>query len=192
MDKILSTYNHGLCLFSVNVLSDFLKKEKIRSKKILDLFQKDKNRYMLSQKEGIWIPLAQINSGEYIIKVQEEDELFNDEWEQKIEYEGFNLNVSDGVWISDIGSLLTFEKSAFCGTEITFEDGDGVVLCSDTKYNIPSGKYLVKIKGYVRKQLLEYPNSNYGYLFSFTKVDIFEGYKNPREEIYNFNIARIK
>ena len=29
-------------------------------------------------------------------------------------------------------------------------------------------------------------------LFSFTKVDTFEGYKNPIEEIYNFNIASIK
>ena len=192
MDKILSTYNHGLCMFSVNVLSDFLKKEKIRSKKILDLFQKDSNRYLLSQEEGIWIPLAQINSGEYVIKVQGENESFSDDWEQKIEYEGFNLDVSDGVWISDIGSLFTFEKSAFCGTEITFEDGDGALLCSDTKYNIPTGKYSVKIKGYVRKQLLEYPNSNYGYLFSFTKVDTFEGYKNPREDIYNFNIVDIK
>lgn len=192
MDKVLSTYNHGFCLFSVNVLSDFLKKEKIKSKKVLAFFQKDQNRYLLSQEEGVWIPLAQIDSGEYTIKVQEKNESFSDDWEQKIEYEGFNLDVRDGVWISDIGSLLTFEMSAFSGTEITFEDGDGALLYSDIKYNIPDGKYSVKIKGYVRKQLLEFPNSNYGYLFSFTKIDGFEGYRNPREDIYNFNISGIE
>ena len=69
MEKILSTYNHGICLFSVNVLQSFLKKQKIRSKKILDLFQKDMEKYLVSQQEGVWIPLAQINSGEYNINI---------------------------------------------------------------------------------------------------------------------------
>ena len=189
MDKIISTYNYGICLFSVDVLNDFIKEEKIRSKKILELFQKDKNRYLISQKEGVWIPLAQIDSGEYIIKIEGFDEIFGDEWELKFEYEGFNIAIRDGLWISDIGSLLTFDPSVFCGTERTFEDGDGTLLYSDFRYNIPHGKYLVKIKGYVRKQLLEYPNSNYGYLFSLNKVDEFHGYKNSREDIYNFNVS---
>ena len=35
MDRILSTYSYGICLFSMEVLQDFLKKEKIRSKKLL-------------------------------------------------------------------------------------------------------------------------------------------------------------
>ena len=29
MDRILSTYSYGICLFSMEVLQDFLKKEKI-------------------------------------------------------------------------------------------------------------------------------------------------------------------
>ena len=40
MDRILSTYSYGICLFSMEVLQDFLKKEKIRSKKLLHKFQK--------------------------------------------------------------------------------------------------------------------------------------------------------
>ena len=189
MERILSTYNHGLCMFSSDMLCDFLKREKIRTKMVLDFFQKDKKRYLSSLEEGIWIPLAQIDSGEYIIKLEECDEAFDDGWEQKIEYEGFNIDVKGGLWISDIGSLLAFDANVLCGTERTFEDGDGTVLYSDIKYNIPNGKYLVKIKGYVRKQLLEYPNSNYGYMFSLIRVDEFNGYNNPREEIYNFNIS---
>lgn len=192
MDKILSTYNHGICLFSVNVLHDFLKREKIRSKKVLEFFQKDENRYLTSQKEGIWIPIPQIDSGEYVIKLEGCDVSFDGEWEQKMEYEGFNIDVRDGFWISDIGSLLKFDVSEFCGTERTFEDGDGTLLYSDIKYNIPCGKYLVKIRGYVRKQLLDFPNSNYGYLFSLTKIEEFNGYKNPREEQYDFNVANMK
>ncbi len=30
MDRILSTYSYGICLFSMEVIQDFLKKEKIR------------------------------------------------------------------------------------------------------------------------------------------------------------------
>ena len=54
MDKILSTYNHGICLFSVNVMRYFLKREKIRSKRVLDFFQKEDNpnEYLKSFVEG--------------------------------------------------------------------------------------------------------------------------------------------
>ena len=192
MDNIISTYNHGICLFSINTLQEFLKKEKIRSKKVLNLFQKDKKRYLNSLEQGFWIPLVQIDSGEYVIKIEDFDESFGDEWEQRMEYEGFNLDVSDGIWVSDIGSLNMFEPSEFCGTERIFEDGDATMLHSDFKYDIPHGKYIIKIKGYIRKELLEFPHSNYGYLFSFFKVNEFDGYKNPREEQYNFNVASMK
>ena len=34
MDRILSTYSYGICLFSMEVLQDFLKKEKILKKTV--------------------------------------------------------------------------------------------------------------------------------------------------------------
>ncbi len=193
MDKILSVYSYGVCLFSVNVLQDFLKREKIKRKNILYFFQKDKGRYLTSQKEGVWIPLVGINSGEYVIKLEGADIPFDDEWEQRLEYEGFNLELRDGLWISSIGTLYEFEPSEFCGTEITYIDGDGKLSYANFRYDVPDGKYLVKIKGYLRKQLLEFPNPNYGYMFSLTEVDEFDGYKNPREnEEYDFNVASTK
>ncbi len=66
MDRILSTYSYGICLFSMEVLQDFLKKEKIRSKKLLHKFQKDKKLYLAMQKEGIWFPISKINSGQHL------------------------------------------------------------------------------------------------------------------------------
>lgn len=83
MDKILTTSNYGICLFSLEVLQDFLKKEKIRSKKILKFFQLHPKRYLDSQKEGIWVPMTQIDSVKYLIKLDGYDLPFNDEWEQK-------------------------------------------------------------------------------------------------------------
>lgn len=99
MDKRLGTFSYGICLFSVEVLQDFLKKEKIRSKKLLEKFQKNKDLYLTTQKEGIWIPIVQIDSGGYVIKLDGYDEPFNDEWEQKLEYDGFNIEIKDTLCI---------------------------------------------------------------------------------------------
>lgn len=192
MDKILTTSSYGICLFSMEVLQEFLKKEKVRTKKLLAFFQKDKKRYLDSQKEGVWVPIAQIDSIDYVIKLEGYDESFNNEWEQKFDYEGFNIEIKDGLWISDIGSFYTFNISEYCGNEVSYQTLDGKRKYSDLKYEIPFGKYLLSIKGYARKQPLEYPNPNYGFLFSLEKVDEFDGSKNPREGIYDFNVAHIK
>ena len=36
-----------------------------------------------------------------------------------------------------------------------------------------------------------FPNPNSGFLFSLVKVDEFSGFKNPREDIYNFNVTNM-
>ena len=50
MDRILSTYSYGICLFSMEVLQDFLKKEKIRmdkkaKRKGIDPNKKDRTKH---------------------------------------------------------------------------------------------------------------------------------------------------
>ncbi len=110
MDKNLSVSGYGICLFSVGVLQDFLKKEKIRTKKLLNKFQKDKP--------------------------------FHDEWEQKLEYGGFNIEIRDSLWISSIGKFHEFDAEGFCGDEVSYRTYDGVTSYSAFKYDVPSGKYL--------------------------------------------------
>ena len=50
---------------------------------------------------------------------------------------------------------------------------------------------MLSVKGFERKQLVGNQDSNYGFLFGLTKVDEFDGFINPREEIYNFNVAHM-
>lgn len=163
-----------------------------QNKKIVIIFSKDVEKYVNSQEEGVWILIPQINSDQYVIKLDGYDDEFSEEWQQKFQYDGFYIEILESLWISDIGSLLSFDKNEFVGESISSKTGDGNVRYSDFKYAVPSGKYLVTIKGYARKQLLDFPNANYGYLFSLTKVDEFDGYKNPREEQYDFNVAGMK
>ena len=50
---------------------------------------------------------------------------------------------------------------------------------------------MFNIKGYARKEIVDRKAVNYGFQFEFKKVDEFDGYKNPREEQYNFNITSL-
>lgn len=209
MDRIIETSEYGICIFSMDVLQHFLKAEKLRTKKILALFQKDKKKFLKLQQDGVWIPFAPIDSFKYCIKLKNYDEEFSDKWEKKFEYEGFNLAVENGVWISDIGSFLEFKENEYQGDGIEqvgkfgivsyFSDKerwyktlDGVKTYSDFWYDVPVGKYLVTIKGYARKQIVDKRGINYGFQFELKKIEEFNGYKNPREEQYDFNVANMK
>ena len=169
MDRMVIAGGYGICLFSADTLQDFLKREKIRKRKLLSLLQKDKELYLNTQREGIFIPLVGIDHYNYAIKLEGQDEPFDDQWVQKISYEGFNLEVKDGLWISAIEQLEPFEPKEYHIKEEEFyttpgyfgsvehyhspwerwyksETPDGIcTIYTDIKYNVPAGKYLLSI-----------------------------------------------
>jgi hypothetical protein len=193
MYRVLTTGSYGISLFSFDTLQGFLQKEKVRSKKLLEKFQKDPDFYLAAIKEGVWIPFVQINSIDYLIKLAGCGQPFDDQWEQKMKYSGFNLDVKDSLWITDIGSFFDFDKDRYIGKqERSYQTADGETLYSDFKYNVPSGKYTVSITGYARRNQLGRLGPNYGFSFSLTGVDEFVGFNNPREnELYDFNVANM-
>lgn len=194
MDKTLSISNYGISLFSLGVLQDFLKQEKIRSKKLLTKFQKDKELYVTTQKEGIFLPLVQIDGGKYIIRLDGHDAPFDEEWELKLEYGGFHLEVRDSLCISDIGELNFYNPDELSQYEVSYQTMDGITCYTSFQYDVPSGKYLVTVKGYARKGASGHSstedNPQYGFQFFLAPTDAFEGFKDPREnELYEFNIG---
>ncbi len=80
MDKLLDTGSYGICLFSLEVLENFIKREKIKTRKLLQKLQKDKDLYLETQKEGIWLPVVGIAAYKYVIKLEGCDEPFDEEW----------------------------------------------------------------------------------------------------------------
>ena len=83
MDREVNAMGYGICIFSADTVQDFLKREKIRKRKLLSLLQKDKELYLSSQKEGILIELVGINEYNYAIRLEGRDEPFDDRWVQK-------------------------------------------------------------------------------------------------------------
>ena len=190
-DKVLTVEDDGICIFSVEAVQNFLKKRRIGSTKtLLKLFQNDKELFLDSQKEGVWIPFLSVNGIDYLIKLDGYDEPFNDEWEQMLAYDGFNIEIKNSIWISSISSWTSFNSDEFAGDEIVRHTIDGADCFIGFKYVVPSGKYLLSVKGYVRREKQNCSVPHYGYLFSLKRVRAFDGYKNPlKDGQYEFNMG---
>ncbi|AEW86664.1 hypothetical protein C3B47_14065 [Flavobacterium columnare] len=193
-EKKLDVSSYGIYLLSIDKLTVFLKENKIRSRKILEFFQKNHELYLKSLEQGVWLPILPIDSMEYIIKF-DNSEKFDSNWEKVFNIDEFNLEIGNdnSFWVGSIGNLLKFEVENYlnntedCNSYSTL---DGEILYDSFKFNIENGKYLVNIIGYKRKSALEYPEANYGYSFEFKKVEQFIGYKDPREDDkYVFNLS---
>ena len=148
---------------------------------------------MESLSEGVWLPILPVDSIEYIIKV---DKSFDAGWVEVFSYEGFNIKVGDdnSFWIGSFGNLLKWSPHEYSNEtdHHSYETLDDEVLYKAFRFNKERGKYSVKISGYKRINELEFPESNYGYLFSFERVEDFEGYKDPREDDkFSFNLPEL-
>lgn len=207
--NIIHTSNYGLCLFSMNTMKAFLKEEGLISRKPLVLLQKSKNIFLNSIKTGAWFPIPEIDSVGYALSVEGFDEPFDDLWEELFFYDGFNLEVESGVWVSDIGAFMDFDPAKYEGEgqEIKgsygivqynsssirwHKDMNGTLSNSDIWYDVPAGKYLVSIRGYARKEAGKEARKagevNSGFRFSFVKTEDFKQCRNPREtDDYEFN-----
>ena len=193
LEKKITITDYGIYIMSIEKLLIFLKENKIKSKKILEVFQKNHDLYLKSLKEGVWIPIMSIESTKYIIN--ENDIYFNNDWEKQFKYENFNLDLSDNTfWVGSFGNLLNLNVEQFTNStndSISYQTLDGITLYKSFKFKLESGKYLVNIIGYKRKNKLEYPEANYGYSFEFKKIQEFNGYMDPREDDkYLFNLSK--
>lgn len=191
-DKVITVSSYGIALLSENVVGSFLKENKIRTKKLLKLFQENQSLYLDSLAEGVWIPMLPIDSIKYSIKILNLGEVFGDEWEKTIEEEGFNLTIENSLWVVSIGVLSDLTKESFDSDNISYETLDGNTVYQGFNFQYPSGKYSVKVEGYKRIIEKEFPEPNYGFLFTMDKVDGYQGYNDPREDDkYFFNVAQI-
>lgn len=173
---IIETSSYGLCLFSVLSMNEFLKhKKKLRTKKILDLFQNDDELYLESLMKGIWLPIVNISSIGYQIKLIEKKEDYN------FVYENFNLDISDDeLWICDIGKLHKFNGSEFNNIdELFYYTLDNERITNGIKFPIKSGKYKVSIYESIE-------NNIPCFSFSLLPVHDFNNYNDPREINFNF------
>jgi len=190
MNNQIDVSSYGILILSVEQFSSFLKEEKkTRVKKVLQLLQKELSLYKRSIQTGSWLPIPEINSISYEIKITNLGDSFNEEWEEKYTYSSFNLCVGEdnSIWIGSIGLLFDWNKDEYVGDAMTYYTLDGIQLTKALKFPLEKGKYLVTIQRYKCKSEQKSTDSNSGFLFSFTKVETFESTNDPREDRYAFN-----
>lgn len=179
--------DYGIYIMSIDSLVSFLKRNKIRSKKILSLFQKDHDLYINSLKEGVWIPIVPIISGKYVINGEFSDR----DWLQVYKYDNFNLDITDsGYWVGSFGNLLNLNPREFLDCKTNNIPYKYIDCFKATRFEKDSGKYLVSITGYKRRDTSNCSEAKFGYSLSFQKVEEFSFYNDPREDdTYTFGMS---
>ena len=183
-DKTLTLTEYGIYSLSASRLDAFLKAHRIRARNILARFQKDQALYLQSLQEGVWVPLVPVQAAKCIVKLQNQDESFSQEWEKRCHYEGFNLEIGEkgDLWIGSLGALLEYDAQSFVGPEQSYETLDGHCLYNGFHYHVPAGKYLLDVTGFDRKSEKEFPHANRGYAFRLRTVEQFDAGNDPRDD----------
>ncbi|UOQ55548.1 hypothetical protein [Hymenobacter cellulosivorans] len=193
-ERTIDVSGYGLFCLSIEAFTFFLRKHKIRTKKLNNFL--DKNRHLLEEamREGYLLPIATINSIGYIIDLGETDEIevFSSGWQEVLALDNCNMMVGSdaAVWVGSLDSLDAWNSKEYEGrANRSYQTLDGETLYSAQKFNVYPAKYKVRIVGFKRKRALPYPVANFGFAFSLTETESFDTFTNPLVE--DVNIAKM-
>ncbi|MEN7547195.1 hypothetical protein AAG747_04705 [Rapidithrix thailandica] len=178
----LSADGYGIMIFSPYIFNEYLKLKKCRAKKFLSYFDKNKEFFYQTIKDGKILPLYQLASFEYdlFVSMDEEKEDIPKEYLKVYEYKGFFIEVG----IDEKLCFANFDFMEYEGESIKkgitkkselIPTGAEEILenyNSALELEIEKGKYALDIIGLKRKNKLERESKNFAYLFRFTKKTI--------------------
>ncbi|MDJ0367929.1 hypothetical protein QMK33_22535 [Hymenobacter sp. H14-R3] len=193
-EKIINVSGYGLFCLSITSFTEFLRVHKLRAKKLNAFF--DKNRDLLEQaiQTGSWLPVATINSIEYLVEVGTTADLqtFGKDWQEVLCLANCNLRVGAdaAVWVGTLDTLDAWNPTEYGSKEsISYQTMDGETLFSAYKFDVEPSAYKVTLRGFKRRQALDYPAANYGFAYELHPADNFDSFANPLVE--EVNIARM-
>lgn len=186
----LSADGYGIMIFSTDVFNEYLKSKKCRAKKFLSYFDKNKEFFFQTIKDGKILPIYQLASFEYnlFVSVNEPKIEIPEEYIKVYEYRGFYVEIGEENKLC-FSSFDFMEYQAGLIKKNITDKSDMIpsgVEGIPEKYNsaigfdIKQGKYSLDIIGLKRKILLERESKNFGYLFRLT----------PNESLVNDNFVK--
>ncbi|RZK98963.1 MAG: hypothetical protein EOO62_25490 [Hymenobacter sp.] len=156
----------------------------------------DKHRDLLEQalQDGRWLPVATINSIRYLVEVgpAADWQTFGEDWQQVLCLANCNLRVGvdAAVWVGTLDTLDAWNPAEYAHQErLSYQTLDGETLCSAYKFDVAPGMYKVTLRGFKRRQALDYPAPNYGFAYELHPADNFDSFANPLVE--QVNIAKM-
>ncbi len=200
----LSADDYGIMIFAPSIFNEYLKLNKIKAKKFLSYFDKNKALFYQAIKDGKVLPLYKISAFEYdlFISIDEENIKIPTNYTKVYEYKDFFVEVGFDNKLCFASFSFMEYKGALIKKGITQQSE----MIPTGKENIPEnyntaldleldkGQYTLDIIGLERKHKLERESKNYAYLFRFTKTDniINDNFAKTDNEIYTFDIVQYK
>lgn len=178
-ERKIDADGYGIYLYSPDVLVNFLKHEKVRSKKLLSYFNLNRGTFLRSIKQGVALPFYKISSISYtlFIAIDEAIPVFN-EWEEVYSYSDYFIEVGDSnklCWCS----FAFFESNKNVvnqrPTSNSYQTLSGRTLYNATDVDIATGLYNFTIVAYKRgSNGSNQTNTDYAFGFYFTTVNTKE------------------
>lgn len=174
-------YGYGMFLYSPDILTDFLKEKKCRAKKLITYFDKHRNVFFESIKNGVALPFYRLSIYYYpiFVSINETCEMISPDWEQVYRYDDFFIQVGNSNKLC-FAALDYFEyhKDLIEKHQIAYSkaipSGPDEILTTShyaVGFDIPKGDYSFDLIGYKRSILLDESKlENYGRNYAFGVV----------------------
>ena len=185
----ISPHGYGMALYSPDILIDFLKAEKCRTKKLASYFDKNKDIFHKAIGNGVIMPIYRISINKYAIfaSVHESNISAPEGWEQVYKYDDFFIQVGNTnklCWasfnfIND--SKTAVEKRPTSEMEMVPHGYPSVMLPvhQAVDIDIPQGYYHYDLIAYRRIEPLdeskqENAGRNFAYGFHFKSTNTMQ------------------
>lgn len=171
-------YGYGIYVYSPDLLTDFLKGEKCRAKKLITYFDKHKPVFFKAIENGIALPFYPIAIYYYpiFVFINEDYETPPQGWEQVYRYVGFFIQVGNSnrlcfaalEYLQYHKDLIDKQQSSFSKE---YPSGPEEILTTchyAVDVDIPKGDYSFDFIGYKRTTTLDESNlENYGKNYAY-------------------------
>ena len=199
----LSADGYGIMIFSPDRFNAYIKAKKCRAKKFLSYFDKNKDFFYNTIKDGKILPLYPLASFEYdlFISINEEFQLPLN-YKKVFEYQDFYVEVGAANKLCFANFDFLEYQNNLIKNNIT-EKSDLIPTGAEgvlEKYNsalgleIQQGIYSMNIIGLKRKVELERESKNFAYLFCLTKKEntVNDNFKKADNDHCTFDIMQYK
>ncbi len=199
-----SADGYGMSIISTDLLTEYLKNKKCRAKKLISYFNKNKELFFDSIKDGKILPFYQIPSFEYsiFISINDQDYEISTDYNEVFTYKNFYLEVGKlgRVCIASFDYLeyqLENIKQNITDKEDVIPSGPESILekyFPAKGFEIEKGIYEFDLIGLERKEKLERESKNFAYAFVFRKNENAknDNFKKADNDKFSFDITSYK
>jgi hypothetical protein len=199
-----SSDGYGMAIISTDLITSYLRDNKIKAKKLLSYFDKHKDLLFETIKAGRFLPFYNIACYEYtlFISVDQEEVNIPEDYNEVFRYTDFYLEVGnlERVCFASFDYLeyhLDKIKQNMTDKEDLIPTGPDSIIESyypAKGIDLPKGIYSFDLIGLERKNKLQRDSKNYGYAFIFhnNKEAINNNFDKADNETYCFDIDNYK